>query len=96
MREPKEHMWEVASLKTCHGLHMLSVTEVPDQPWLEAHKAPHCESRTSLWGEEKVIKKKKKWLYSIRSFHAFVGMGLSFIKNIEELFSVNQLPGEQV
>lgn len=53
-------MWEVASLKTCHGLHMLSVTEVPDQPWLEAHKAPHCESRTSLWGEEKVIKKKKK------------------------------------
>ena len=48
MREPKEHMWEVASLKACHSLHKLSVTEVPNQPWLEAHKAPHCESRTSL------------------------------------------------
>lgn len=45
-------MWEVAFLKACHSLHMLSVTEVPNQPWLEAHKAPHCEV-TDISGERK-------------------------------------------
>lgn len=92
MRGPGEHMWEVASLgAVTHSLHMLSETEVPSQPWLEAHKAPHCEVPAKAWGKERVI---KNGLQPICSFHAFVGRGLSFIKNRKNYFSVS-FPGNK-
>lgn len=58
MREPEKRMWEVASLRACHSLHMLSVAEVPDQPWREANKAPHCEVLDISGEKKRVIKKR--------------------------------------
>lgn len=56
MREPEEHMWEVASLEACHSLHILSVTEVPNRPWCEAHGRIIVRFQASL-GEQRGIQR---------------------------------------